>query len=139
MMLSTFNKGACLALFMFALSACSSSPNMELVGERRDAIPTADVAIAKVAPPGAELVANLRASYSYGVRATDEDKLRYAIDRVRTQAAQLGANLIVITEVEQQSTSSGVVTGGVFQGQTLTGIEAQPAQVVSAKAFYIKD
>ncbi|RUO76809.1 hypothetical protein [Pseudidiomarina taiwanensis] len=126
-----------LAFMVIAVAGCSSPGAVEMLGEKRPAITKADVIIMQVAPESAAPIARLRAEFSYGVRETDEDKLVYAIERVRTQAAALGANLIVIDNVKFRTTAAGLVTNGLFEGEVASQIAAQRTPVVTATAYYL--
>jgi|SRR5690554_4110009 len=120
------------------LYGCSTSSGIEMLGEARPAIESRQVQLVESAPEAAQQIARITTNYSYGVRETDEEKRRYAIERARVQAAKLGANLLVIDKVGYQETASGAVTGGLYDGQTVSSIPAQRTPVVYATAYYLE-
>lgn len=119
------------------IAGCAGTPGVEMLGEPRARIAKESIRIFDTKPQGAEAIARVRANFSYGVRETDEEKLNYAKDRVISQAARLGANVVVIDEIDYRSTSSGAVLSGVFEGQTNAAIESQPTPVVQATLYYL--
>lgn len=120
------------------LTGCSTNSGVEMFGEARPAIESRQVQLVESAPEAAELIAKLTTNYSYGVRETDEEKRRYAIERARMQAAKLGANVLVIDKIGYKETASGAVTGGLYDGQSVSSIPAQRTPVVYATAYYFE-
>lgn len=119
------------------LVGCAKTGSIEMLSEARTPIDAKQVQVMQNAPENGQAIANIRASFSYGVRQTLEEKQLYAAERARAQAGKLGANVIVIHRIENQSTSAGAVTAGVFDGQTNGAIESQPTPVVYATAYYV--
>ncbi|KFZ31374.1 hypothetical protein IDSA_01240 [Pseudidiomarina salinarum] len=126
---------ALLLLATLGISACTSTHAPELVGEPREPIKRAQVLLEKEPPEGAELIANLSTTYAMAIRSDEDQKLEDAIERLRAQAAQFGANVLVITKVENVR-MSGQSIGGLYEGQTATAVEASPYKEVNAAAYY---
>lgn len=105
------------ALGALALSACASS--YVLVGQRRPPIAPESVKI-YLHPPEAhyEEVALLDTSSKGGFGFTAQGKTNVVIERLKKEAAQLGANGILLQNVNDQSAGS-VGTG--FAQSTATG------------------
>ena len=123
---------------LLVITGCSTNSGVELLGQSRPAIESNEVKLVEIAPATAEPIAKITSNFSYGVRETDESKRSYAIERALVQAAKLGANILVIDKVEYQQTTSGGVTGGLYDGQTVSSIPAQRTPVVHAKAYYLE-
>ena len=123
---------------LLVITGCSTNSGVEMIGQSRPAIESNHVKLVERAPAMAEPIAKITTNFSYGVRETDENKRLYAIERARVQAARLGANVLVIDKVEYQQTTSGGVTGGLYDGQTVSSIPAQRTPVVHATAYYLE-
>lgn len=126
---------ALLLLATLGLSACTSTHAPELVGEPRQPIKRAQVLLEKEPPENAELIAQLSTTYAMAIRSDDDQKLEDAIERLRAQAAQYGANVLVITSIENVR-MSGQSIGGLYEGQTATAVDAAPYKEVQAAAYY---
>lgn len=120
-----------------SLSGCASQPNApQIVGEPRAAINKKEVRIYNKRPTGSEEIAHLSTTYALAVRTTDEEKLAYAIGRLQIQAARLGANVIVITDVARESSSAGAVIRGITSDASAEAIAANAYIKVTATAYY---
>ncbi|MDX1706791.1 hypothetical protein [Pseudidiomarina sp.] len=124
-----------LLLAAMGLSACTSTHVPELVGEPREPIKRAQVLLEKEPPANAELIVNLSTTYAMAIRSDDDQKLEDAIERLRAQAAQYGANVLVITRIENVR-MSGQSIGGLYGNDTLTAVDAAPYKKVEASAYY---
>ena len=100
-----------LTLTAAALGGCAS-PQVELVGRTRPAISPDQVRI-YLQPPAAryEQIANLTASSSGSFSFTNDGKINKVIERLKYQAARLGANGILLHGVGAES--AGSVGAGV--------------------------
>jgi hypothetical protein len=119
------------------LSGCTNQPNApQIVGEPRAAINKQEVRIYNKSPTGSAAIAHLSTTYALATRTTDEQKLAYAIGRLQAQAARLGANVIVITDVERESSSAGTIVRGITSDASAEVIAANPYIKVTATAYY---
>ena len=98
-----------------ALSACASSSAI-LVGKARPAIAPSDVKIYLDAPKSYERIALLEASSKASMTITDQGKTDKMIERLKIEAAKLGANGVLLTATGNQQESGAVfvpmATGG---------------------------
>jgi len=120
------------------LSACATGPSNapELIGEARPAIAKTEVRIYHRSPRDAQAIAHLRTTYALAARTTDEQKLAYAIGRLQHQAARLGANVIVITDMDRVSSSAGMIVRGISSEASNEIVQANPYITVTATAYY---
>lgn len=119
------------------LVGCANGPNSpKVVGEPRAAIDKQEVRIYDKMPRGAEEIAHLRTTFALAARTTEEQKLAYAIGRLQSQAANLGANVIVITDVERVASGAGAVVRGITTDANAQAIQANPYIKVTATAYY---
>lgn len=98
-------------LLMAVLSGCASS-HVEIVGRTRPAI-SADLVRIYLQPPDSkyEEIANLTASSAGSFRVTAGGKMDAVVERLKREAAKLGANAILLHGVGDQS--GRVVGAGV--------------------------
>lgn len=96
------------------LQACASSSHV-LVGQARAPISPDQVKVYLEPPPHYEQIAALDASSSgFG---SDQGKMDSAMEKLKTEAAKVGANGVLLQAVEnQQSGSIGVGVGGASVG-----------------------
>lgn len=128
---------AVLLTFTTILSGCAQSPNAPtIVGEPRPAIVKQDVRIYNKPPQGSAEIAHLSTTYALATRTTDEQKLAYAIGRLQTQAARLGANVMVITGVKREASSAGTIVRGITTDAGAEAIAANAYIKVTATAYY---
>jgi len=118
---------------LIALIGCSERSYL-LVGTARDEINPDQVVIYEQEPLEYEVIAHLTTkaqnSTSY------PKKLDYAINKLKSQAASIGANGILLERVDEVSKSSrfsSVMTKGAFQGSSGTQLN------VKAKAIFVPD
>lgn len=132
-------KLASVTFVLAALIGCSSKSGLvDLHGKARTPIAPEQVALVETVPQDAEVIAKIETNYSYGVRQSVEEKRDYAVERAVMQAAKVGANYLVIDKIEYQKTTSGAVTTGLYDGQSVSAIEAQRTPVVFATAYYFE-
>ncbi|WP_417656261.1 hypothetical protein [Pseudidiomarina aestuarii] len=120
------------------LAACSNTYSPEVTGETSAAINYRSVQVVERAPVDAEEVAKLSTNYAMAIRSSTDEKLEDAIERLRLQAANLGANILVIDEIKDRRTS-GTIIAGALDGQVNTAVPAAPYQEVFATAYRVKD
>lgn len=120
-----------LIVALIALIGCSER-NYLIVGTARDKIDIDQVAIYEQEPSEYEVIAYLNTkaqnSTSY------QKKLDYAINKLKSKAASIGANGILLERVDEVSKSprfSSVVTKGAYQGSSGTQLN------VKAKAIFV--
>lgn len=91
----SFPRLAIAGVTMLALSACSSSSH-KIIGLQRDAIPVSAVVVYSTPPAKYEKVAILKSSSRNAWRFTEKGKQQAALERLKEEAASLGANGILI-------------------------------------------
>lgn len=82
------------------LSGCGASSHI-LVGVARDPIRASEVKIYVEEPVSYEKIAVLDASSKNSLAITDQGKMNVALDRLKEEAAKLGANGILLTSVNE--------------------------------------
>ena len=95
-----------------------------LIGTPRPAISPADVRVFTTPPPQAEQIALLDAHSDSVFGPGGQKAIDKVIDRLKTQAAQLGANGIVLGDVSDRQTGSiGTGVGsGSYSGNSAVGV-----------------
>lgn len=93
---------------MALLSGCASSSSI-VVGKTRPAIAVTDVKLYLRAPEKYEEIAMLEASSKASFTVTDQGKTDKMLERMKTEAARLGANGVLLT-----STGTNKEAGAVF-------------------------
>jgi hypothetical protein len=103
--------------------ACAPSSHI-LIGTPRPAISPADVRVFTTPPPQAEQIALLDAHSDSVFGPGGQKAIDKVIDRLKTQAAQLGANGIVLGDVSDRQTGSiGTGVGsGSYSGNSAVGV-----------------
>ena len=103
------------------MAGCSSGSAL-VTGQTKAAIEDyKTVSILTEMPDGAEQIAVIKASSNSGW--TQQDKLDYAVDQLKRQAAKVGANAVVLTARDTSSQAVGVpVYGG---GTVVTSTEVE--------------
>jgi hypothetical protein len=126
--------GAASILMMGALSGCASS-QVAVVGQVRPAISPEQVQI-YLEPPGSQYdeIANLSASSRGSFSMTAEGKMDKVIERLKREAAKLGANGILLHGVGDQA--GGSVGAGI---STETNSPRSPYGIgFGASAFFFE-
>lgn len=119
------------------LLACSNTYAPNVTGETSAAINYRAVEVRERAPAGAEEVAKLSTNYAMAIRSSSDEKLEDAIERLRLQAASLGADILVIDDIRERRTS-GTIIAGAMDGQVNSAVPAAPYQEVFATAYRSK-
>lgn len=126
------------------LYGCSTSSHV-LTGTARPAIAPENVRIFNQAPPGQyEQIATVTASSQGSLAIGSQQNMDKAIERLKAEAAKLGANAVVLKDVQdQQSGSIGIGVGGSsYGGSSSTGAaaggsSATTSKVVTGIAIYL--
>ncbi|HET7755630.1 MAG TPA: hypothetical protein VFK87_00085 [Steroidobacteraceae bacterium] len=92
------------------LAACSTSSHV-LLGTARTPIPPESVRIYRQPPPKYEQIATVQATSQGSLALTGQQNMDKAIERLKREAAKLGANGIVLQSVEDRQ--SGAIGTGV--------------------------
>ncbi len=118
------------------LTGCASGSAL-VTGDTRNPIEDHQtVRILTEMPSGAIEIARVKASSEMGWN--QQDRLDYAVEEIKKQAAKVGANAIVISETETSKGIMGVpsVTGGGTSG---TSIYTTESEVVQGIAIWISN
>ncbi|MDF2178380.1 hypothetical protein P2G88_08960 [Aliiglaciecola sp. CAU 1673] len=100
-------------LTLLALSGCATSSHV-LTGEARAPIDPDEVMVYRNAPADYQEIARLKATSKFSWSLTEKDKINKAIERMKMEAAALGANGVLLQYTEEQITGSvGTGAGGV--------------------------
>lgn len=100
------------------VTACSTSSHV-LVGTARPAISPDSVRVYTQPPPQFEQIATISASSQGSFALTSQQNMDKAMERLRAEAARLGANGILLGEISNQQTGSiglGVGSGSYGPG-----------------------
>mgnify|MGYP001579187007 FL=1 len=123
-----------IAFIAIFLAGCASGSTI-VTGQIRPAIDPKQVKVLLEAPSGHEVVGIVDARSLGGF--TDQEKQNYALEELKSQAAAIGANAIVL-----MTTGTEVTSGGTFVSQPYGGGTFIPSQsrqkTLSATAIYVK-
>jgi hypothetical protein len=110
-------------MLVFALAACAPSSHI-VVGTVRPAISPSEVKIYLQPPPSFEEVAVLNASADSMFGAGGQATVDKVIERLKEEAAKLGANGIILEGMSEQQTGSlGGGSGSTsFSGNSAVGV-----------------
>ena len=108
----------CATALMFfaavALTGCASSSSSILVGKARAPISPDEVRLYLRAPAKYEEIAMIESSSKASMAVSDQAKTDVSIQRLKEEAAKVGANGVLLTETGSE------VIGGVMAGSTVT-------------------
>ena len=96
------------------LSGCSTS-SRQIVGEKRTPLDSSEVQIYRAKPLEYEQIAFIQASSKNSLAFSDEAMQKVIIERLKKEAAALGANGIILNQTEEQ------VTGSIGSGTGVSG------------------
>ncbi len=121
----------CVLAFVLTLAGCAATSHV-ITGQPRDPIDPAQVTLYTTAPPNYEEIgiveASSRNSFSFG----DQAKMDTVIERLKEEAAALGANGVILQNTNTEGGHGGVGTGvGVSSGGATfvsTGIYTSSSQ-----------
>lgn len=128
---------ACLVLF---LQGCKTTSHV-LVGETRTAITPAQVLIYSEFPENYQEIALLTSSSKMSMAFSDQAQLDLAIERMKKEAAELGANGIVLqSESTEGGPDIGIGSGGTIGRVGIgTGISFQVKnKILRGLAIYVE-
>ena len=103
-----------LIIFFTLLSACSTS-SRQIVGEKRTPVDISEVQIYRVKPAVYEQIAFIQASSKNSLAFSDEAMQQVIIERLKKEAAALGANGVILKKTEEQ------LTGSIGSGTGMSG------------------
>jgi uncharacterized lipoprotein YajG len=105
-----------LALAVAALAGCATSSHV-LTGTPRSPIPPESVRVYTQPPPTYEQIATIDATSQGSLALTSQQNMDKAIERLKREAAKLGANGILLQSVQtQQSGAIGTGVGSASYG-----------------------
>lgn len=131
------------AILACTAAACSTSSHV-LIGTARPAISPESVRVYYKPPPKYEEIATVHATSQSSLAVTSQQNMDKAIQRMKAEAAKLGANGILLQNVyDTQSGSIGAGGGGASYGSnSSTGVGvggsfALTSKVVQGLAIYV--
>lgn len=98
---------------LLVLSGCATSSSV-VTGEQRAPIEPDEVTVYQTPPDAYEEVAILEANSKRSMEFTDQGKINAAIARLKEQAAKLGANGILLTDISDEA--GGGISFGIGTG-----------------------
>jgi hypothetical protein len=126
-----------------AAAACSTSSHV-LIGTARPAISAESVRVYYTPPPKYEEIATINASSQGSLALTSQQNMDKAMQRMKAEAAKVGANGILLQTVhDTQSSSIGLGGGGTSYGPNSSsgvgvgGSFALTSKVVQGLAIYV--
>jgi hypothetical protein len=135
----------CSALILGALglAGCSTSSHV-VIGAPRPPVPPESVRVYMQPPSKYETIATINATSQGSLAITSQQNMDKAIERLKAEAAKLGANGVVLQGVQDhQSGSIGIGVGGSsYGGSSSTGAaaggsSATTSKVVTGIAIYL--
>lgn len=105
-------------LAVLALAGCAGTSKV-MLGQARPAIDPADVQIYSVPPPGSRDIAQLEASSAVGFGTQGQTDA--AVERLKREAAALGANGVVLMGVGSSGSPVGMSVGAGSYGRHSAG------------------
>ncbi|HXB18125.1 MAG TPA: hypothetical protein VNV40_04730 [Steroidobacteraceae bacterium] len=139
----TRDTAALFAAALACLTACSTSSHV-LVGTARPALSPESVRVYYTPPPKYEEIATVNATSQGSLALTSQQNMDKAMQRLKEEAARLGANGVLLQTVhDTQSSSIGAGGGGTSYGpNSATGVGvggsfALTSKVVQGLAIYV--
>jgi hypothetical protein len=122
------------ALLACAAAACSTSSHV-LIGTARPPISPESVRVYRQPPPKYEEIATINATSQGSLALTSQQNMDKAIQRLKEQAAKLGANGILLQGVQDtQSGSVGAGGGNTSYGpNSATGVGVGGSFAITSK------
>lgn len=131
------------AILACSAAACSTSSHV-LIGTVRPPIPPESVRVYRQPPPKYEEIATINATSQGSLALTSQQNMDKAMERLKVEAAKLGANGVLLENVhDTQSGSIGAGGGGASYGpNSATGVGvggsfALTSKVVQGLAIYV--
>jgi hypothetical protein len=120
---------AFMVLVVLGLSGCASSSSSILVGKARAPVSPDDVKLYLRAPAKYEEIAMIESSSKASMAVSDQAKTDVSIQRLKEEAAKVGANGVLLTETGSE------VIGGVMAGSSFsTGVGSTYATPMPSRA-----
>lgn len=116
------------------LASCATGSHV-LVGTKRAPIDPAVVRIYLAPPPGAEEVAILETNSASAFAITDQGKMDAAVDRLKKEAASLGANGVVLRGTGESTSGGAIVSTGPTTSIYASGLHKTAAGI----AIYVPE
>lgn len=114
------NRIAGITLMLMTLPACAPTSHV-VVGKVRPPIPVSDVRIYAGPPAEYEKVALVSASSKQSWAITAQGKTDKVIERLKEEAAKLGANGVILGGVADRSDGGVMTGGGTYSGGSSFG------------------
>lgn len=131
------------AILACSAAACSTSSHV-LIGTARPPTPPESVLVYRQPPPKYEEIATINATSQGSLALTSQQNMDKAMERLKVEAAKLGANGVLLQNVhDTQSGSIGAGGGGASYGpNSATGVGvggsfALTSKVVQGLAIYV--
>lgn len=118
--MKTFSKLTSILLFVLATGCTIVDGSSIVTGEKRASIPIEQVQIYRIAPEKYEEVALVSASAGHDFKSNSA-LLESTILRLKQEAAQLGANGIILSQVKERDTPKTTINLGSAQATNSTG------------------
>ncbi|MBV8911323.1 MAG: hypothetical protein JOZ89_11250 [Gammaproteobacteria bacterium] len=129
------NRLLLVSLFVWVAASCSTTSHV-LLGTPRPPISPESVRIYMQPPPKYEQIAMVSASSQGSLALTGQQNMDKAMQRLKTEAAKLGANGVLLQGVhDTQSSSIGAGGGGASYGpRSATGVGVGGSFGLTSKA-----
>jgi len=130
--------GVIFCLFSFsviALGCASSSGSILVTGTPRTPTLPSQIVLYTTPPPEYELIGSINASSNAGW--TQQDSLDYAVERLKIEAAKVGANGVVIKYQGQQSGGSSGVIIPTYEGGGIFVADSYGEMVIKGGAIWV--
>ncbi|MDH3977204.1 MAG: hypothetical protein OEU86_01710 [Gammaproteobacteria bacterium] len=93
-----------LSISITFISACASSSHV-MIGGKRTPIPMTEVKVYKEEPESFDVIATIDASSKHSLAFTRQQKLNTTLARLKKEAANLGANGIILGTIKEEKVS----------------------------------
>lgn len=100
----------CTVGFVLALVGCAATSHV-ITGQPRDPIDPAQVTLYTTAPPNYEEIGIIEASSRSSLAFGDQAKMDVVVERLKEEAASLGANGVLLQNTSTHGGGGGVGTG----------------------------
>ena len=126
-------RALCCLAAMLLIGGCASGSSI-VTGQKRAPIDPAQVKVLLQMPPNHEVIGLVQSKSMGGM--TEQDRQNYALDELKKQAADIGANAVVLNTAGEE-----VTTGATFIPQPYGGGMFVPYQsrqkTLSGTAIYV--
>ena len=94
-----------------ALNSCASGSAV-VTGTKRQGVDTAIVQMYSTPPSEYEVIGVVKASSEMGL--TEQQSMNYAVEELKKQAAAIGANGLLVTEIGGRSEDAAIAAQAIF-------------------------